>query len=71
MNLAILSLLAIVAVIVIWAAARLARASRMRRGGLDVSAEDRRLRTDPRFTEVWVQHLKKEAPEHRDETSST
>jgi len=51
-----------VAVISIWAAARLIRARRLHRRGLGLTSEDRRLRDDPRFTELWVRQLKEDPP---------
>ena len=71
MSLAILTIIGIVAGIVIWAMVRLARAARLRKRGLDVSAEDRRLRDDPRFTGIWVQQLKNDPPRSPDDPSQT
>jgi hypothetical protein len=70
-NFAILTIIGMVAVIVLWAAARLLRAARIRRGGLDVSAEERRLRHDPRFTQAWVDDVKKDTPRRPDDPSAT
>ena len=50
-------------IVVVWSAARLMRARELRRRGLGIGAEDRRLRDDPRFTDIWVKQLKKDPPE--------
>jgi hypothetical protein len=58
-----LALFAMIAlIIVLWATLRLLRAARLRRRGFGVDAEDRRLRADPRFTEMWVQQYRPETP---------
>jgi hypothetical protein len=58
-----LLLLALMGIVVFgWAALRLIHAARLRKRGFGVHAEDRRLRDDPRFTEIWVQQYRKEPP---------
>jgi len=37
-------------------------AGRFRRLVVGIAAEDAKLRTDPRFVEAWVQHIKTQAP---------
>ena len=62
MTTALALFLAIALIVFAWAGARLIRAMRLGRRGFDIDAEDRRLRGDPRFTDIWVQEYRPEPP---------
>lgn len=71
MTAALLLLVAMAIIVVVWSGARLMRARELRRRGLDIGAENRRLRDDPRFTEIWVQQLRNDPPREPDDPSAT
>lgn len=59
------------AILVAWSVARLLRARKLHQRGLNLRAENQRLRDDPRFTEIWVKQFKPDPAPKPDDPSST
>ena len=59
---ALVLLATITVVVTFWVIFRIVRVRRRHRAGFGIGDEERRLRDDPRFTELWVKQLPKNEP---------